>query len=57
VVNGTALMRIYNNISSFYLQVLKKSVVRFFDLDMPMHAAALSYYMVFSLPSMLLIIF
>ena len=42
---------------NFYLQVLKKSIVRFFDLDMPMHAAALSYYMVFSLPSMLLIIF
>ena len=46
-----------NNTLNFYLQVLKKSVVRFFDLDMPMHAAALSYYMVFSLPSMLLIIF
>ena len=42
---------------NFYLQVSKKSIVRFFDLDMPMHAAALSYYMVFSLPSMLLIIF
>ena len=37
--------------------MLKKSIVRFFDKDMPMHAAALSYYMVFSLPSMLLIIF
>ena len=45
------------NILNFYLRVLKKSVVRFFDLDMPMYAAALSYYMVFSLPSMLLIIF
>jgi len=33
------------------------SIARFFDKDMPMHAAALSYYMVFSLPSMLLIIF
>jgi membrane protein len=42
---------------NFFLQTLKKSIVRFFDLDMPMHAAALSYYMVFSLPSMLLIIF
>jgi len=50
-------MHFDNNTLSFYLQVLKKSVVRFFDLDMPMHAAALSYYMVFSLPSMLLIIF
>lgn len=45
-----------NGTLNFYLQTLKKSVVRFFDLDMPMHAAALSYYMVFSLPSMLLII-
>ena len=44
------------NTLNFYLQVLKKSVVRFFDNDMPMHAAALSYYMVFSLPSMLLIV-
>jgi membrane protein len=50
-------MQFNNNTLNFYLQVLKKSVVRFFDLDMPMHAAALSYYMVFSLPSMLLIIF
>ena len=50
-------MHFDNNTLNFYLQVLKKSVVRFFDLDMPMHAAALSYYMVFSLPSMLLIIF
>jgi len=40
----------------FYLKVLKESVIRFFNRDMPMHAAALSYYMVFSLPSMLLII-
>ena len=45
------------NTLNFYLQILKKSVVRFFDNDMPTHAAALSYYMVFSLPSMLLIIF
>jgi len=40
----------------FYFKVLKESVIRFFNRDMPMHAAALSYYMVFSLPSMLLII-
>jgi membrane protein len=40
----------------FYLRVLKETIIRFFDRDMPMHAAALSYYMVFSLPSMLLII-
>ena len=50
-------MHFNNNTLNFYLQVLRKSVVRFFDYDMPMHAAALSYYMVFSLPSMLLIIF
>jgi membrane protein len=49
-------MQFDSNTLNFYLQVLKKSIVRFFDLDMPMHAAALSYYMVFSLPSMLLII-
>src|SRR5210317_2244913 len=29
----------------FYLKVLQESVIRFFDRDMPMHAAALSYYM------------
>jgi membrane protein len=46
-----------NKTLKFYVQVLKKSIVRFFGDDMPMHAAALSYYMVFSLPSMLLIIF
>jgi len=40
----------------FYLKVLRETIIRFFDRDMPMHAAALSYYMVFSLPSMLLII-
>jgi membrane protein len=41
---------------NFYIRVLKETIIRFFDRDMPMHAAALSYYMVFSLPSMLLII-
>jgi membrane protein len=41
---------------NFYGQVLKKSIIRYFERDMPMRAAALSYYMVFSLPSMLLII-
>jgi len=50
-------MHFYNNTLNFYAQVLKESVIRFFSNDMPMHAAALSYYMVFSLPSMLLIIF
>jgi len=46
----------FNNTLDFYSQVLKQSFVRFFAVDMPMHAAALSYYMVFSLPSMLLIV-
>jgi membrane protein len=50
-------MPIPNNTLNFYAQVLKESIIRFFSNDMPMHAAALSYYMVFSLPSMLLIIF
>jgi membrane protein len=50
-------MRFSNNTLNFYAQVLKESIIRFFSNDMPMHAAALSYYMVFSLPSMLLIIF
>jgi membrane protein len=49
-------MRIDNKTLNFYVQVLKKSIIRYFDHDMPMRAAALSYYMVFSLPSMLLII-
>ena len=49
-------MHIDSNTLKFYPEVLKESIVRFFDDDMPMHAAALSYYMVFSLPSMLLIV-
>ena len=49
-------MQIDGDILNFYQRVSKKSVLRFFEMDMPMHAAALSYYMVFSLPSMLLII-
>jgi len=49
-------MHIDNKTLNFYGQVLKKSIVRYFERDMPMHAAALSYYMVFSLPSMLLVI-
>ena len=49
-------MHFDNKTLKFYLQVLKESIVRYFDRGMPMHSAALSYYMVFSLPSMLLII-
>jgi membrane protein len=50
-------MHFDNKTLNFYIQVLKESIVRYFERDIPMHAAALSYYMVFSLPSMLLIIF
>jgi membrane protein len=49
-------MHFDNRTLNFYVQVLKESIVRYFERGMPMHAAALSYYMVFSLPSMLLII-
>jgi len=45
-----------NSKMNFYTRVVKESVVRFFSDEMPMHAAAMSYYMVFSLPSMLLIV-
>ena len=41
---------------AFYLKVLKSSIVSFFEDGMFTHAAAISYYMIFSLPSMLLII-
>ena len=40
----------------FYLKVLKSSIVSFFEDGMFTHAAAISYYMIFSLPPMLLII-
>lgn len=40
----------------FYWTVLKDSVVKFIDDDVQAHAAALSFYMIFSLPSMLLIV-
>ena len=40
----------------FYWEVLKESISQYFNRDMPTYAAALSYYMVFSLPSMLLIV-
>ena len=41
----------------FDREVLRDSIAKFFGEDMPAHAAALSYYMVFSLPSMLFIVF
>ena len=40
----------------FYWKLLKKSIVSFIGDDMLTHAAAISYYTVFSLPSMLLIV-
>jgi membrane protein len=40
----------------FYWTVLKDSIVKFIDDDIQAHAAALSFYMIFSLPSMLLIV-
>jgi membrane protein len=42
--------------SRFYWYVLKESIARFFKYDVPTRSAALSFYMVFSLPPMLLII-
>ena len=40
----------------FYLKLLQKSIISFIDNDMLTHAAAISYYTVFSLPAMLLIV-
>jgi len=40
-----------------YLDVLKAAIGRFVDADMPTQSAALAYYMVFSLPPMLFIVF
>ena len=40
----------------FYWELLKESIVSFIGDDMLTHAAAISYYTVFSLPSMLIIV-
>jgi membrane protein len=40
-----------------HLDVLKAAIGRFVDTDMPTQSAALAYYMVFSLPPMLFIVF
>jgi len=40
----------------FYWKLIKTSIVRFVKDDMLTHAAAISYYTVFSLPSMLLVV-
>ena len=49
-------LNINNNIS-FYWKVLRSSVERFFGEDTLTQSAALAYYMVFSLPPMLIVIF
>lgn len=45
-----------NKIMIFYWEVLKESISKYFNEDMTTHVAALSYFMLFSLPSMLLIV-
>ncbi len=47
---------IKNNRLVFYWEVLRESIATYFGKDMPAHAAALAFYMIFSLPSMLFII-
>lgn len=46
----------FKNKFFFYLQVVKQSFSKFIEDDIFTHAAALSYYTIFSLPPMLLII-
>lgn len=46
-----------NHALRFYWNVLKDSVARFTDEDAPTQSAALAYFMVFSLPPMLLVTF
>lgn len=48
--------RVTNTIS-FYWAVLRESVLRFFTQDVLTQSAALAFYMLFSLPSILIIIF
>ena len=40
----------------FYVAVLKDAVTSYLDDDMPANAAALAFYMIFSLPAMLFIV-
>ena len=40
----------------FYREVLRESIAMYFGKDMPVHAAALAFYTIFSLPSMLFIV-
>jgi membrane protein len=49
-------MKPRNNTYIFYRTVLKEAFVKFFKEDVPTQSAALAYYMIFSLPSILLII-
>ena len=55
-MNGADTLPRYIQSARFYWEVLKEAVSRFFEEDLLTHAAALSYYMIFSLPSMLLIV-
>ena len=49
-------MKPYQKTAVFYWTVLKDSIARFIDDDIQAQAAALSFYMIFSLPSILLIV-
>jgi len=51
------MSKIKTNSFSFYRKVLKNSVKSFDEQDVLTQAAALAYYMIFSLPPMLLVIF
>jgi len=49
-------MRVKNTNRIFYYRVMKESIIRYFEKGMLDYAAALSYYMLFSLPSILIVI-
>ena len=49
-------MPIKNNKPVFYWEVLRESIAKYLDEDLPAHAAALAFYTIFSLPSMLFIV-
>jgi membrane protein len=55
-LNGAYTLRGHAQSAGFYWQILKESVSTFFEENLLTHAAALSYYMAFSLPSMLLVV-
>ena len=49
-------MPIKNNKPVFYWEVLRESIAKFIGEDMPAQSAALAFYMIFSLPSILFIV-